>query len=262
MAKTDKSNLLKTGMTQVAQVVNAAKRRISPRNWLFISLGILLVGAVALAVAFRKDLKGNPVAAVTTVANKIEAAVAPTLDDLKAAVAKDPKDAKAQLALGDALFAAGKQQPGLAAYDAALGLDPKLANDKLAENLVGCFGTPNQAAAYNVILHRNVIGAEPALHKLANDKRHTVRTNAVAALDKLGKVTRDDWMSMWILDTNEENCDLRRNAVEKLGQFGDRRALTAIRSANKKDDDQTHWYQLTCLRSRPEDAEKKILARR
>jgi tetratricopeptide (TPR) repeat protein len=260
MAKTDKNTILKTGASKIAQVVRSAKQRIPRRVFVAVSIGALVAGVAAMGVAIRKDLK--VAAPVTAVAQKIEAVVAPTLDDLKAAVAKDPKNAKAQLTLANALFEAGKKEQALAAYDTALGLDPSLVNDKLADNLVGCFGTAQQLAAYNVILHRNVIAAEPGLRKLVADKRHGVRTNAAAALDKLGKASREDWLTLWIADTKEESCDIRRNAVEKLGQFGDRRALAAIHAANKKDDDQTHWYQLTCLRSRPEDAEKKILARR
>lgn len=36
----------------------------------------------------------------------------------------------------------------------------------------------------------------------------------------------------------------------------------SIKAAAKKDAEQTAWYQLSCLSSRPEDAEKKILTRR
>jgi hypothetical protein len=259
MAKTDNSNLFQSGVTHVAEVVRSARKKMSPRAWIALSLVALLAGTVALMGAFHKQLKGTTVETVTAT---IQQAVAPSVDDLKAVVAKDPKNAAAQMALADALFDAGKKDAAMAGYDTALGLDPSLVSDRLAENLVSGFGTPQQATAYNVIVHRNVIAAEPALHKLAGDKRHAVRTGAVAALDKLGKASRDDWTVMWIADTREESCDLRRNAVEKLGEFGDRRALTAIRAANKKDDDQTRWYQLSCLRSRPQDAEKKILARR
>lgn len=260
MAKTDKNTILKTGASKIAQVVKVAKMPVSRRVFAAVSFSALGVGILAMGVAIRKDVK--VVDPVAVVAQKVQAAVAPTLDDLKAAVAKDPKNAKAQLQLADALFEAGKREQALAGYDTALGLDPSLVNEKLANNLLACFGTAQQTTAYNVILHRNVIAAEAGLHKLATDKRHVVRINAVAALDKLGKATKDDWMTLWVADTKEDSCEIRRNAVEKLGEFGDRRALAAIRAANKRDDDQTHWYQLTCLRSRPEDAEKKILARR
>jgi hypothetical protein len=258
MAKTDNSNVFQRGITHVAEAAKSARKKMSSRAWISVSLVALLTGTVALMGAFHKQVAGTTVETVTA----IQQAMAPSVDDLKAIVAQDPKNAAAQMALADALFDAGKKDAAMSGYDTALGLDPALVSDPLAEKLVGSFGTPQQAAAFNVIVHRNVILAEPGLHKLANDKRHAVRTGAVAALDKLGKATRDDWDSMWIADTREDSCDLRRNAVEKLGEFGDRRALTAIRAANKKDGDQTRWYQLSCLRSRPETAEKKILARR
>jgi hypothetical protein len=258
MAKTDNSNVFQSGVTRVAEVVKSARKKMSPRAWIAVSLVALLVATVALMGAFHKQLAGTTADTVTA----IQQAMAPSVDDLKAIVAKDPKNAAAQMALADALFDSGKKDAALSGYDTALGLDPALVTDQLADKLVGSFGTAQQAAAFNVIVHRNVIIAEPGLHTLASDKRHMVRAGAVAALDKLGKATRDDWDAMWIADTREESCDLRRNAVEKLGEFGDRRALTAIRAANKKDGDQTRWYQLSCLRSRPQDAEKKILARR
>ena len=49
---------------------------------------------------------------------------------------------------------------------------------------------------------------------------------------------------------------------EKLGEFGDKSTLSSIKAAAKKDADSTAWYQSSCLGSRSEDAEKKIVARK
>jgi len=255
MAKTDKNTILKSGVAKIAAAAKKAKTLISRRIIVGSALGLILISGVAALIIIRPDVK-----IVDVVNSKV--GLAPTFDQLKTAVAKDPKNADLQLDYGHAAWEAGKKDTALAAYDAALALDPKLASDRLAGNLVSCFGTAQQAAAYHVITKRKVVGAEAGLRQLVGDKRVVVRANAVAALDKLGKAQKDDWMTLWIADTKEESCDVRRNAVEKLGQFGDKRGLQAIRAAAKKDDEQTAWYQLSCLRGRDEDAEKKILARR
>jgi hypothetical protein len=213
---------------------------------------VLVVGGLMF---FKPDLR-----VVDMVNAKVGAA--PTYDELKEAVAKDPKNAVLQVDLGHAAWEKGKKETALAAYDRALSLDPSVASSRMTDNLVACFGNPCMMPAYNIILARKLTGAEGALRALVPDKRHVVRINAVGLLDKLGKAQKDDWMAVWIQDTTEDDCDVRRNAVEKLGEFGDKTALQAIRDANKKDDEQTKWYQLSCLRGRPEDAEKKILARR
>lgn len=255
MAKTDKHSILQTGMAKIAEVARSAKQRISRRVAVGAGVFVVLAGVITAVAVFRPDIR------VVDVVNA-KVGLTPTFEQLKASVAKDPKNAELQLDLGHAAYEAGKKDTALAAYDAALVIDPGLASQRVADNLVSCFGTAQQTAAYNIIVKRKMLAAEDGLRKLSTDKRYVVRTNVVAALDKLGKAQRSDWMGLWIADTTEENCDIRRNAVEKLGEFGDRSALAAIKAANKKDDEKTAWYQLSCLRSRPEDAEKKILARR
>jgi HEAT repeat protein len=84
----------------------------------------------------------------------------------------------------------------------------------------------------------------------------------VATLDRLGKATHNDWERLWLTDLSEKSCDVRRNAVEKLGQFGDKASIAAIKAAKKKDDAETHWWQFSCLGGKANDAETKILARR
>ena len=255
MAKTDKHSILQTGMAKIAEVAKGAKARISGKVGLGTALVVALVLVVGALMFFKPDLK-----VVDVVNQKVGAG--PTYDELKAAVAKDPKNAALQVDLGHAAWEKGKKETALAAYDKALSLDQSVASTRMTDNLVSCFGTPCQMPAYNIIIARKLVGAEDALRKLVPDKRNVVRANAVSALDKIGKAQKDDWMNLWIQDTTESDCDVRRNAVEKLGEFGDKRGLQAIREAAKKDEQNTKWYQLSCLRGRPEDAEKKILARR
>jgi tetratricopeptide (TPR) repeat protein len=221
-----------------------------------LAVPVLITGAaVAYALVFKPHLK------VIDVVNA-KVGIAPTVEELKAAIAKDPKNAQAHLDLGHAWFDGGKWENALAAYDTALALDPALMSDRVATNALACFGTSHQGSAWGLIVKRKLLSTEEGLRTLTADRRHGVRTNAVAALDRLGKAQRADWLRVWIADTKEDSCEVRRNAIDKLGEFGDKSALAAIKRADKKDDGQTAWYALSCLRGRPEEAEKKILARR
>src|SRR5688572_4761201 len=150
-------------------------------------LMVALVAVVGGLLLFKPDIK------VMDVVNQ-KVGAAPTFEELKAAVAKDPKNAGLQVDLGHAAWEKGKKETALAAYDKALSLDPSVASSRMADNLVACFGTPCQMPAYAIIIARKLTGAEDGLRKLVPDKRNVVRANAVSALDKIGKVQKDDWM--------------------------------------------------------------------
>jgi hypothetical protein len=48
-----------------------------------------------------------------------------------------------------------------------------------------------------------------------------------------------DYATVYELDLDSPDCDVRRRAVEKLAKVGDKGSLAAIRAAAKKDDDET-----------------------
>jgi HEAT repeat protein len=64
-----------------------------------------------------------------------------------------------------------------------------------------------------------------------------------------------------LTDLGEKSCDVRRNAVDKLGTFGDKASIAAIKAAKKKDDAETRWWQFSCLGGKAGDAETKIANR-
>ncbi len=192
-----------------------------------------------------------------------ELAAEKSLAELKGEVAEDPKDATSQVALGHAYFMKDQKRAGLRAYERALALDEKSADDQMLKNLVSCFGYKvEQPEAAVLIVRHKLAGVEPHLDDLAKHERYLVRWGAINTLEKLGKDQRVDHVAALKLDLAEKDCKIRRRAVEELGKIGDRRSLDAIRAAKKKDDDDTSWYESSCLGDRAKNAEKQILARK
>lgn len=187
---------------------------------------------------------------------------APTLEELRQRVKADPRSAPAHAALGDGQFAAGHRAAGLKSYAKALSIDAAVASDELLKNLVSCYGLNEQARAHALLVQHKLTRAERYLDDLAKHPKWSVRTGAISTLEALGKVTRDDYVTLWITDLGSTECKVRQYAVQKLGELGDRRALDAIRQAKKTEDATTAWFQPKCLGGRIDDAEKKILASR
>ncbi len=81
-------------------------------------------------------------------------------------------------------------------------------------------------------------------------------------LDRLRKGTRANWETAYILDLDSPKCDVRRRAVDKLGDIGTQRAVKALRAARADDEKTGGWFSSRCLGARLETAENQILARR
>jgi tetratricopeptide (TPR) repeat protein len=185
-----------------------------------------------------------------------------TLPELLERAQADPKDASVQVELGHVYFEAGQRVAALKAYDKALQLDRDAATRRMLENLVSCYGSRQMGPAGAIITRYKLEDSEDELRALISNRKRPVRHGVLSTLDGLGKARRDDFLTVYMLDLASTDCDVRRVAVEKLGRLGDRRALAAIRTANRKDEANTPWYALSCLGSRPENAEKAILASR
>jgi HEAT repeat protein len=249
MANTEKNPIAKASSVKASPMAMLKK----PKVMIGIGVGALLIAAIVAIVIIKPDWK---------MVESVKASVTQSLPELKAAVQKDPKNASLRVDLGHALFDAKKFDQAVASYAMALSIDSKATTDKMIDNLVACFGIACQPESMELIGKRKLVEAEDGLRKLSRDSRYAVRTGAVGTLEKIGKAQKSDWIVLWMHDLKEENCDVRRNAVEKLGEFGDKSVIAAIKAAAKKDSDSTAWYQASCLGSRSEDAEKKIVARR
>jgi hypothetical protein len=173
-----------------------------------------------------------------------------------------PRDARTQLLLGHAHFAKRQPKAALDAYARALELDATVADEKLAANLVACFGRDAQRRAEALVAKHRLTSAAEGLARLSKDRRYGVRWGAVRTLDKIGRDPRAVYVNAYAADLSSPDCDVRRRAAEKLAKIGDRGALAAIRAAQKEDEKTGGWFRGTCLGKRGEEAEKAILARR
>jgi tetratricopeptide (TPR) repeat protein len=243
------------------------KKALKTRRWVVAgSLGVVALLALALVAHFalpkhmNNDAPRQEEATAAPTVAPGPPAPAKTLADFQREVRQNPRNAAAHAALAQAYFEKGLRQLGLTELDRALNLDPQVANERLIVGLVGCFGTLEQMGAANAIATYHLIGAQEGLEKLTLHKQYGVRTAALTTLQKLGRASRSDYLRVWTLDLEGTSCDVKRHAVAKLGELGDRRALQPIKDARKKDDDTTPWYRFKCIGGLADDAEKRILA--
>jgi len=185
-----------------------------------------------------------------------------TLAELSRHARKNPRDAGALRELGHAEFAAGRRARALASYGRALALDAGSADDRLVENAVASFGRREQPRAEALIAKHKLVAAAKGLEPLSRSPRHSVRWGAVRTLQKLGKDSRSVYVNAYVADLSASDCDVRRHAMEKLAQVGDRSALSAIRRAKAADEKTGGWFRGSCLGDREAATEKAILARR
>ena len=219
-------------------------------------LASLAAAAVALAMLVT-----------AAVALDVEAPVIPGLSPQNVVTAREqakahPDDATAQRDLGHALWSAGKRKGAIAAYAKALAKDPSVADERLAANLVAAFGTKLQDRAQALLVRHHVKGAEKGLVALTHSPRRSVRWGAVHTLDRMDVGTKRNWENAYVADLDAPSCDVRRAAVEKLGEIGSPRAVAALRSAHAADEKTGGFLKPRCLGGRLDDAEQRILARR
>jgi tetratricopeptide (TPR) repeat protein len=223
-----------------------AKRNRRPLAW--IGGGILVVGVLALAsMKFHPHAPGSKA----------------SLADATKRAKREPKAWQAQRDLGHSQFAAGQHAQALKSYERALKLNAEAADGRMVDNLAKCYRTPEQAEAESLIVQYKMDAAKD-LEGLSRDKAYATRWAALDTLDKLGKVKRADLLQAWHRDLEDPaaTCDARRRAVEMIGDYDSGKDVVAqLRAAKKKDQAQTPWYKRSCLGSRTDDAEKKILAR-
>ena len=164
-------------------------------------------------------------------------------------------------ALGHAEFAKGHVIAALKAYDRALSIDPTAADEPMRINVVAAYYGKAQPQAQDFIIRHKMVDETPRLERLTDDADAHVRWGAMATLEKLGKTSKYDYRRALTADLESPQCDIRRKAIERLGELGDQHAIPTLRLAKKKDHDATPWYKATCLGSRPDKAEKQILAK-
>jgi hypothetical protein len=184
-----------------------------------------------------------------------------TVDEARERARSHPDDAAAQLELGHTLWVAGKGEPAFAAYGRALALRRDAADERLAADLIAAFGTKEQGAAEALIVKYRLAATEKGLAGLTRSPRPNVRWGAVRTLDRIGAGSKDHWETAYLEDLDSPRCEVRRRAVEKLGEIGTPRSIAALRSARAGDAKTGRSPKRRCLGDRLEKAEGRILAR-
>ena len=205
---------------------------------------IVLVAGVLLHARIQRMLAGS----------------APSVAELQ----KDASDGNSPekwRALGHAEFAKGHPVAAIKAYDRALSLDPNAADEQMRTNVVAAYYGKAEPAAEELVVRHKLVAWTPRLERLTDDGDYRVRWAAMGTLEKLGKTSKYDYRRALTADLESPQCEVRRKATERLGALGDQHAIPSLRMAKKKDHDSTPWYKATCLGSRPDKAEKQILAR-
>ncbi len=164
-------------------------------------------------------------------------------------------------ALGHAEFAKGHAIAALKAYDRALSIDATAVDEQMRADVVAAFYGKAQPAAQEFVVRHKLVDLTPRLERLTDDGDYRVRWGAMSTLEKLGKTSKYDYRRALTADLESPQCEVRRKATERLGELGDQHAIPSLRLAKKKDHDSTPWYKASCLGSRPDKAEKQILAK-
>jgi len=217
------------------------------RPWVsgFVALAvIMLVSGLFLRARIQRMFAGSP----------------PTVAELQkdATTTNSPQQWRA---LGHAEFAKGHVMAALKAYDRALSLDHAAADEPMRTNLAAAYYGKAQPAAQELIVRYKLVDLTPRLERLTDDGDSRVRWGAMSTLEKLGKTSKYDYRRALTADLDSPQCEVRRKAIERLGEMGDEHAIPTLRLAKKKDHDSTPWYKASCLGSRPDKAEKQILAK-
>ena len=164
-------------------------------------------------------------------------------------------------ALGHAEFAKGHAVAALKAYDRALSLDRTAIDEQMRTNLLAAYYGKAQPVAQELVVRYKLVELTPRLERLTDDGNAKVRWGAMSTLEKMGKTSKYDYRRALTADLQSPQCEVRRKATERLGELGDQHAIPSLRLAKKKDHDATPWYKASCLGSRPDKAEKQILAK-
>jgi serine/threonine protein kinase len=174
-------------------------------------------------------------------------------------------DAVAQMQLGHAHAAKLEYKPALAAYAAAVKLDPSVIDDpRVRRNLalmIDGDGAIYMEAARLLAVEGKDAAAGRRIVELASHKERAVRKKAFALADELGLGDQVDRAASFILDLEQEpTCKARREAVTRLRALGDARAIDPLRAALdrpvviKKGRRKRRVNENACLRRHAEDA--------
>jgi tetratricopeptide (TPR) repeat protein len=145
-----------------------------------------------------------------------------------------PRDARVRYMLGRVAFAENRHAEALVHYREAIAVDAGFRGDPV---LLGHLDTAlseskNADAALDLVIERIGAPAADLLEKVANESADlTRRQRAAAALDEMGKGDRVDRVALAMLQLKKAgSCEEKKMLVEKLRDYGEPRALPALRA--------------------------------
>jgi serine/threonine-protein kinase len=145
-----------------------------------------------------------------------------------------PKDARIRYMLGRVAFADNRHGDGLAQYKEAIALDAGFRGDPvLLAHVDTALAEPkNLDEALDLIIEDIGAPAADLLEKVANEGNDLPRRQrAAAALDDMGKKDRVDRVGLAMLQLKKaQTCEEKKVLVEKLRDYGEPRALPALRA--------------------------------
>jgi len=150
-------------------------------------------------------------------------------------ISAHPKDGRVRFLLGNLEFADKNPGAGLQAYEEALRLDPGLRGDaallinirsELDDKKLGL-------AALEMMVKQVGKPASDVLVELAtDDMRMEFRKLAREGCQAIGCIEKVDLVNSYSLDLSQaRTCEDKREAVQKLGETGDKRAIEPLKKA-------------------------------
>ena len=153
-------------------------------------------------------------------------------------ISSHPKDGRVRFLLGNLEFADKNPVAGLRAYEEALRLDPGLRGDAaLLVNIRAELDDKKLGFAALEMLVKQV--GKPAGEVLASvatdDRRLEFRRYAREGCESLGCLEKVDLVASYSLDLIQgRSCEEKREAVKKLGETGDKRAIEPLKKARSE----------------------------
>lgn len=152
-------------------------------------------------------------------------------------ISAHPKNGRLRFLLGNLEFAEKNADAGLAAYGEALRLDPGLRGDAaLLLHVQRLLADRKRARdALDMLIAQVGKPASAILAEIAtDDRRQEFRVSARAACQSLGCADQVDYVKSYALDlTQGRTCDERREAVSKLVETNDARAIEPLKKARR-----------------------------
>jgi len=153
---------------------------------------------------------------------------------LERQLAQYPADARIHYMLGRVAFAEERNGDGLTRYREAITLDPGFRGDPLLlSHVESASAEPKNAdAALDLMIDKIGAPATDLLAKVANEGNDLPRRQRAArALEEMGHKNLVDGVGLAILQLKKARaCDERKAFVEQLREYGDPRALPALRA--------------------------------